>query len=144
VTDADATKPLLERKTSKADEERKTSSKDVSALSVIDVTGVPVMGISGADVAEKDVGWLRRRLQHHLASQLQQPVDLNEIYLYQHYGDWLDDDTKLVSLPGQQHETLAAGTQLVRPHAGQFAHVTRLVASCCRYHRLFQALPSAR
>jgi hypothetical protein len=76
----------------------------VYALRVLDPAGAGVMGVRGEDVAEKDVAWLRQQIQEHLNKVGPHPPDAEkrELCLYQQWGEWLEDDVKLVQIPGQK------------------------------------------
>ena len=60
----------------------------VYALRVLDPAGAGVIGIKGEDVADKDVAWLRQKIQAHL-NQIgphRPDAERRELCIYQQWG----------------------------------------------------------
>lgn len=87
--------------------------REVYALRLLDPSGASVLGINGADVADKDVGWLRAQVQAHLNKFGPHPphAEERELCLYQQWGEWLEDEMKLVHIMGQTQRTRRTRTK---------------------------------
>lgn len=81
-------------------------------MQVLDITGAPVLCVQCENVSSRTIGWLRDELQQRLPPTFTKPTTAAagggapaeipcEVILFQTYGEWIKDETKIREIQGQ-------------------------------------------